>query len=159
LELAQSVSTEVSIVGSAAKFGAYGTVIEDVFPDCGPLGGIHAALASTGTELNLMLAVDSPFLSADVLNYLIHRARRVQSLVTVPRAGGGLQPLCAVYRREFAAVAEQSLRAGKNKIDRLFDHASTTVVGEAELTAFDPNMFRNINTPADLRNDATISPK
>ena len=159
LQLARSVTPQVSIVGSVEKFGDYGSVTEDVFADRGPLGGIHAALASSDRELNLMLAVDLPFLAADFLNYLVDTARQRRSVVTVPRAGGGLQPLCAVYRREFAEVAAQSLRAGKNKIDPLFEHVSTTVVDEAELTGFNPDIFRNINTPGDLANSATISPE
>jgi molybdenum cofactor guanylyltransferase len=70
-------------------------------------------------------------------------------VVTVPRAGGGLQPLCAVYRRAFADVAERSLREGRNKIDRLFDEVETRVVGEEELSqaGFSGEMFRNLNTP------------
>ena len=33
---------------------AYGDVIEDRFPGCGPLGGIHAALCATQSDLNLI---------------------------------------------------------------------------------------------------------
>ena len=44
LELAQSITPRVSIVGSREKFGKFAPVVEDIFPDCGPLAGIHAAL-------------------------------------------------------------------------------------------------------------------
>ena len=55
LDLARSVATDVRIVGSKEKFAAFGPVVEDIFRDCGPLGGIHAALRASPTELNLML--------------------------------------------------------------------------------------------------------
>jgi molybdopterin-guanine dinucleotide biosynthesis protein A len=66
----------------------------------------------------------------------------------VPRAAGGLQPLCAVYRRSFGEVAERSLRAGKNKIDALFDEVETRILEPEELArlGFREEMFRNLNT-------------
>ena len=119
LELARAAAGSAQIVGSAEKFAAFGTVVEDIYPGQGPLAGIHAALAGTRTELNLMVAVDMPFLQPELLSYLVAQARRTTAMVVVPVAGGRLQPLCAVYRRAFAEVAERSLRAGENKIDRL----------------------------------------
>jgi molybdenum cofactor guanylyltransferase len=149
LALAGTVTREVRIVGDVNKFSAFGPAVQDVYRNRGPLGAIHAALVNTTTELNLMLAVDLPYLQPEFLQYLISEARRTGAVVTVPRAGGGLQPLCAVYRRAFADVAERSLREGRNKIDRLFDDVETRVVGEEELSqaGFSGEMFRNLNTP------------
>jgi molybdenum cofactor guanylyltransferase len=151
LELARDLAGNAWIVGSAAKFAALGPVIEDVYAERGPLGGIHAALTQTSTELNLMIAVDLPFVQADFLNYLITRARETAAVVVVPRGGGGLQPLCAVYRRAFAEVAERSLRAGKNRIDSLFPEVKTRVIDREELkqNGFSEEMFRNVNTRQD----------
>jgi molybdopterin-guanine dinucleotide biosynthesis protein A len=152
LEVARLVTADVRIVGDAAKFGAFAPVVEDLFCDCGPLGGIHAGLRASATELNLMLAVDLPFVSRALLEYLIARARISDAMVTVARAGGGWQPLCAVYRREFADVAEKALRQGRYKIDRLFDVQRTEAIGEDELNGagFSVEMFRNLNTPEEL---------
>jgi molybdopterin-guanine dinucleotide biosynthesis protein A len=152
LELARSVSSDVRIVGDRAKFAPFAPVVEDVFRGCGPLGGIHAALQASPAELNLILAVDVPFASLALLQYLIKRARDSGATVTVSRAGGGWQPLCAVYRREFANVAESALREGRYKIDALFDAVRTEVIGEDELRAggFSARVFRNLNTPEEL---------
>jgi molybdopterin-guanine dinucleotide biosynthesis protein A len=56
-----------------------------------------------------------------------------------------------VYRKEFAAVANKALLAGRNKIDSLFEHVKTEIVEEAELVreGFAVEMFRNLNTFAD----------
>lgn len=153
LKLARAVAGEVRIVGDAKKFGGFGcVVVEDVYRDRGPLGGIHAALSGSGSELNLMLAVDLPLMRPEFLSYLIVQAREAGATVTVPNAAGGLQPLCAIYRREFAVTAEESLRAGKNKIDPLFAKVRTRVVEEEELVraGFAAEMFRNVNTPEDV---------
>jgi len=159
LKLAGAVAPEVRIVGDANKFAGHGRVIEDLYRDCGPLGGIHAALSRAPTDLSLMLAVDLPFVVPQFLEYLIVQARQSRATVTVPRAGGGLQPLCAVYRREFADVAEESLREGKNKIDALFAKVDTRVVDEHELAhqGFSAEMFRNLNTPEELYEATRLS--
>jgi molybdenum cofactor guanylyltransferase len=153
LEVARSVTADVRVVGDAAKYAAFAPVVEDVFHDCGPLGGIHAALRASQAELNLILAVDVPFASRTFLQYLITRARSAPSaMVTVARTSEGWQPLCAVYRREFADVAENALRAGRYKIDALFDGADTQVISEDELESagFSLRIFRNLNTPEEL---------
>jgi len=152
LDLARSVTHDVRIVGGAAKFAVFAPVVEDVFPGCGPLGGIHAALKASQAELNLILAVDMPFVPPALLPFLLTRARNSSAMVTVPRAFGGWQPLCGVYRRVFADVAERALLAGGYKIDALFGEGRTHAVGEDELEAagFSASVFRNLNTKEEL---------
>jgi molybdenum cofactor guanylyltransferase len=153
LDAARSLTPHVRIVGDRAKYAAFATVVEDIFPGCGPLGGIHAALRSSSTDLNVILAVDTPFVSLALLQFLVGRARKAAaSIVTVPRANNGLEPLCAVYRRQFATAAEEALRTGRYKIDTLFDPASTQVIGDEELetAGFSPEIFRNLNSPSDF---------
>jgi molybdopterin-guanine dinucleotide biosynthesis protein A len=159
LALARSVSNRVCIVGRSEKFAAFATVAEDVFSDCGPLGGIHSALRNSQTDLNLMLAVDMPFISQEFLAFLVQKARLTEAQVVVPRANGSLQPLCAIYRREFFPAAENALRLGKNRIDRLFDAAGTRVIEEEELVraGFTAGIFRNLNTNEELKAQQAIS--
>jgi molybdenum cofactor guanylyltransferase len=149
LGLLGTVSDEVRIVGDPRKFLPFGRVVEDVFPGCGPLGGIHAALRATETELNLMVAVDMPFVKSGFLEYLIASAFQSAAVVTVPRGASGSQPLCAVYRREFADAAEKALRESKNRIDALFAEVEIRAISEEEMAriGFSVNMFRNLNTP------------
>jgi molybdopterin-guanine dinucleotide biosynthesis protein A len=153
LQVAGAISQRVLIVGTRSKFEHLGPVVEDIYPDRGPLGGIHAALSSSATELNLVLAVDMPFLEGRFLNWLLEQARSSGALVTVPVAGGRNQPLCAVYRKAFAAIAKAALEAGRNKIDPLFAPAYTRFIDAAELAAMDiaAGMFDNVNTRDELQ--------
>jgi len=157
LDLGRSVTPDVRIVGSREKFAAFAPVVEDVFRDCGPLGGIHAALLASSTDLNLVVAVDTPFLAPAFLQYLITQARAAQeAAVVVPRVDGGWQPLCAIYRKIFAAVAENALGAGRYKIDPLFAVVRTRVIGQQEMegAGFSPAIFRNLNTPEELQEES-----
>src|SRR5262249_26056936 len=101
LGIAQAIAPHARIVGGAEKFRSYSDVVEDLFPGCGPLAGIHAALRASHAELNLVLAVDMPFVSPEFLRYLAQQAEGSSALVTVPQAEGRWQPLCAIYRGTF----------------------------------------------------------
>jgi molybdopterin-guanine dinucleotide biosynthesis protein A len=151
LELAHAVTSDVRIVGDPEKFAAFALVVPDVYPGRGPLGGIHAALANSTTDWNLILGVDLPFLAARFLKYLVVEAQAAAALVTVPSAAGHLHPLCAVYRKPFGAAAEAALAEGQNKVDALFSKFPVRIIGEEELLAagFDRSIFRNLNTLED----------
>jgi len=152
IDLLRPLVGEVIVVGEAAKFVTVTRTVEDLYRGHGPLGGIHAALTRTATPLNLILAVDLPFVERDFLTYLITEAGRSGAMVTVPRTARGSQPLCAVYDRDFADIAEEALRAGRNKIDALFSAAETRTIGQDELArmGFSEAMFRNLNTPEEF---------
>ena len=151
IELVRTITPEVRIVGSAMKFSSFGTVTSDVFPERGPLGGIHAALVNSPTDLNVIVGIDLPFLEGRFLTDLVNEAESSQAVVTVPRVGDHFQPLSAVYRKAFLAPAELALSRGKNKIDALFSGISLRVIEESELTVRGYNrfMFANLNTPQD----------
>jgi len=153
LGLLRTLTPEVRIVGPASKFAPYGSVVEDLYPGRGPLAGIHAALSASATELNLILAVDLPFVTGSLLRFILEQAQASNAVVTVPRIAGGYQPLCAVYRPAFASVAQDAIETGNNKIDALFALTTTRVLEENEFGrfAFSAAMFENLNSPEDLR--------
>lgn len=158
----RTVAGEVLILGSRERYGGFGQVIEDIYPDCGPLGGIHAALTylakqasakpNAGRRLALIIAVDTPFLSPEFLSFMAERAVESGAVVTTPEIAGYTQPLCSVYSTEFLPIAEQALKSGVYKIVPLFPRDKTCVITPAEMArfAFPPEMFDNLNTPEDL---------
>jgi len=149
----RSICQDVLIVGPKETFSAYGRIVKDVFQDCGPLGGIHAALGRTQTELNFIVGVDTPFLTVPFLIFLADEARRSRMLVTLPRTKDGLQPLCAIYRSDFMPVADKALKEGRLKLDSLFHPATTKVLDldnpELRQFGFNMAMFDNLNTRED----------
>ena len=160
LQTLSQVCGEVTIVGEPETFASHWRVIGDIFPDCGPLAGIHSALVHSSAELNLMLAVDMPFVTANLLTFLLDAAAETAAMVTVPRTGRGLQPLCAVYRRAFAPISEQAIRAGNYKIDAAFANLPLRVISEQELAGagFSEKDFFNVNTPEDRRAAGNLKP-
>jgi molybdopterin-guanine dinucleotide biosynthesis protein A len=157
LRVMHKVCSQVAVVGDPAKFAgfappAFALVVADIFPGCGPLAGIHSALTCSTTDLNLMLAVDMPFVTTELLDLLFAAAEENDSAIaTVPRTMRGLQPLCAVYRRDFASVAEKALREGTYRIDATFSNLAVNVISVDQLAqaGFSEKNFFNLNTPQD----------
>jgi molybdopterin-guanine dinucleotide biosynthesis protein A len=160
LAVVSAVAGEVGIVGPKQRYGIYawaGEIVEDVFPERGPLGGIHAALSVTQTEWNIFLAVDLPGVNADLLHWMLQQAREAGKQVTVALVSGGLHPLCGIYRRSFKERAEEALLQDHNKVDASFDPDSLRILTEEEVRAagFTPEMFRNVNTPEEFQKYTT----
>ena len=148
----ESVCGQVFILGQRNLYGRFGQCYEDIYPDCGPLSGIQAALLNAPTELSLITAVDTPFIKAEFLDYLIECAVKSGAMVTAPCVAGQVQPLCTVFRSGFLAIAEEALRSGSFKVEPLFPKEKTLILGEDRLDRFalGPEMFENLNTPEDL---------
>src|SRR6476646_8037030 len=148
----RGVCREVSILGRHDLYGSLAPVYEDIFPGCGPLGGIYVALSNSQTQFNLIIAVDTPFLVPEFLSYLAERAIASAAVVTTPEINDYTQPLCTVYSLDFLPIAEHALRLGNYKITPLFAKTKTQVIKESALKrfAFATDMFENLNTPEDL---------
>lgn len=148
----RGVCRDVSILGRHDLYGSVAPVYEDIFPGCGPLGGIHAALSNSQTQFNLIIAVDTPFLVPEFLSYLAERAVASAAVVTTPEIDDYTQPLCTVYSLDFLPIAEHALRLKNYKIVPLFPAGRTLVIKQSELRrfAFAADMFENLNTPEDL---------
>ncbi len=151
MQIAAAVTDAVYIAGPKQQYGRFGEVIEDIYSGAGPLAGIHAALTATGTDLNLILSVDMPLMTAEFLRWLVRKAETTADLIVVPHAAGGLQPLCATYRRAVAEIAWQALLEGDYKIGHLFERAPTHFIAQDEIVAagFSVEIFQNVNTPED----------
>lgn len=127
-------------------------LVSDIYPAQGPLIGLHAGLRAAHHPLALAVACDMPFLDLRLLRYMIVLGRGYD--IVVPRIGGYLEPLHALYRAESCLPAiEQALDEGRFRVISFFSHMRVRYVEEQEVNLFDPEhlSFLNINTPEDWR--------
>ncbi|UCG09821.1 MAG: molybdenum cofactor guanylyltransferase [Dehalococcoidia bacterium] len=126
-------------------------IVADAYPGKGALGGIYTGLMASGSLHNIVVACDMPFLSHDLLNYMVQLAPGYD--VVVPRLGKMLEPLHAVYSRNCLTAIESLLKQNSLSITMLFSLVKARYVGVEEIDRFDPRhlSFFNINTEADLK--------
>jgi molybdopterin-guanine dinucleotide biosynthesis protein A len=86
---------------------AYADCCLDAFEGCGPLAGIHAALAIGGHPLIAVLAVDMPGVDAAWFGWLRGFCRA--GVGAAAGAIGALEPLAAIYPAEALPVAAARL--------------------------------------------------
>jgi molybdopterin-guanine dinucleotide biosynthesis protein A len=123
----------------------------DLFPGQGPLAGIHAGLVRTSRQAAFCVACDMPFLSAGFIRRLVRRFRALECDVLLPRIGGEIEPLAAIYRCSLLPAIEPLLADGQgNSVRRLFPSVRTGYLELAD-TAEVRRIFTNLNTPEDIR--------
>ena len=115
---------DVLVSGEAAP-GESARAVADVYPQRGPLGGIHAGLLAIENESALVLAVDTPLIPGDFLLELIERH---QSGVTLAALGGVPEPLIGVYDKSLAEKCGEILRGENTAIRRLLRYAVCSLV-------------------------------
>jgi molybdenum cofactor guanylyltransferase len=156
LERAESVLSPlcrgVKFVVGRDKFTDSGTFIHDIHCDLGPIGGIHAGFEDCNTEFAVILAVDLPLVSTEIIRQLCAAAIEApEAAGVIPRQSDGrLQPLCAVYRpalclrilQEF--IAAQQTRAAGAFLAKIPVH----VIESVEENGID--YFLNVNRPLDF---------
>jgi molybdopterin-guanine dinucleotide biosynthesis protein A len=148
---------DVAIVGSAEKYGHFGTpCIADRWPGEGPLGGILSAMLHTretkpGCQWNLILSCDMPFLTRDWIAHLVKHGEKSEADVVLPHSASGPEPLCACYRTEVVEPLVRVFENGVRKITQALQQVAVEVLDERDWKRFDTagRLFWNMNTPAD----------
>jgi molybdopterin-guanine dinucleotide biosynthesis protein A len=127
-------------------------VFTDVLPGKGSLGGIYTALRASQNPYTLALACDMPFVSPDLLRYLIGLAEGDAFDVIVPRVEGYPQGLHAIYGRACLEPIRARLDADRLKVIGFYDQVRVRMVDETEYERFAPDgrAFFNVNTPEEL---------
>lgn len=148
-EQLQEIDEVLLSVGSAARelLPQYRQVIDE-YPDCGPMGGLHAALTACCSDVLLAVACDLPLFHRDLTQLLCSSLQDSVDAVIPVTTDGRIHPLCAVYRKETAAVFTQSLAAGRYRLrDALEDMQVCYVTVPQPLE----RCLQNINTPEDYQ--------
>lgn len=122
--------------------------VSDVFQNAGPMAGIHAALAYAGSESVFVVGCDMPYLSPDVIQYLVAHPSKAHVRVAIHE--GWVHPLCGVYEQTVREGMEIQLRQEKRKLLRFLDDvAAERIPITPNLPCYSHRAFRNINTPRD----------
>ena len=126
-------------------------IVADTYPDKGPLGGIYTGLVASDSLFNLVVAGDMPFLNQALLRYMIQLCGDFD--LVVPRLGGMVEPLHAVYSKDCLVPIENLLNQGNLKVSDLLTLVKVRYVETEEIKQFDPKhlSFFNINTETDLK--------
>ena len=122
-------------------------VVLDEGPARAAIHGLIRALEEAEDRI-FVLAVDHPAVTPVLLRAIAYRSLEGDAAAVVPRAGGRLQPLAAVWRRRCLDAARRRLRAGDLSLQGLAREVGAEIFDESEWSALDPSgaAFANLNT-------------
>ena len=126
------------------------TVIMDIYPGCGPIGGIHAGLKACGREWLLVAACDMPFLKIELFRYMMDEFGQKETGDTrydgvVPVTDGRIHPLAAIYRTSIADILEEQVKRENYRIRDALKRLNILYIDVTGKKMFE-QMLRNINT-------------
>ncbi len=130
------------------------SLIPDIIPDRGALGGLYTALSAASQPLVAVVACDMPFASPEILTTC--RDLLLDDLdldAVIPNSGHGLEPLHAVYRRETClAAVKGAIDADQWKVISWHGNVNVEVLSPNETAKLDQSglTFWNLNTPEDF---------
>lgn len=152
IQIAREAGADPLVIsGPEAKYGAFGRCIADQGPGAGPLRAMATVLRAAAGPV-LMLACDMPDMTPAFLRWLW--AASQPGGWTVPMsAPGEFEPLCAVCAPELLPRMDAALAGVDFNIARALGAAPRCELSSASIMAagFALEIFRNCNTPADLR--------
>ena len=158
-ELVAATTGSVHVVAPAGRYNNQAlSLVEDRWPDEGPLGGIITAIRATqesnsGEPWNLMVSCDMPFLTREWLEYLAARAAANHAEVVVPRSTLGLEPLCACWRTSARSSLQAAFDQGVRKVADAMKRLRMEILDETHWKRFDSagRLFSNMNTRQDYQ--------
>jgi molybdopterin-guanine dinucleotide biosynthesis protein A len=102
------ICAEVHVLGANPALAHYAPLVPDLHHNCGPVGGIEAALGHTSNDWSLILAVDVPFLPTPILSsWATHITPPTQTTrVAMFTAEGRPQPaVCLIHKQIAPSIA------------------------------------------------------
>ncbi len=141
----------IVVVNELAPYADLGvTLVRDVVPHQGPLGGIYTALLFSQSEWVMVKATDMPFLVPEMAALLVGARQGFDAVV--PKSGDFYEPLLALYNRRCLPAIARQLESKERQIVEFYRKIKVRSIEEEEWRSIDPGgvSFRNVNTPEDL---------
>lgn len=138
----------IVVVSSNADYDALGyNRIEDLISNKGPVGGLYTALKQSKTKFNLVLSVDVPLITTELLQWLV-TSHDDSYLLTQVQVAEKISPLVAVYDRALRALLGEHVAGNQLKLRDVIAevHPQTLMVPEKW-----SSQLENINTEEDYK--------
>ncbi len=124
-------------------------IVKDEFAEIGPIGGIYSALNQSDTEINIVLSCDIPFVSVDLLNYLLLQSENFD--VTIAKHEDYCEPLIGIYKKSINNSIKDSINNKQYSLIKLITKLNyNEVIINEKQNFYHNNLFFNVNTKQDL---------
>lgn len=142
------VGDSLIIVSAEKRYDDFGfSRVEDVIDNKGPIGGIYTGLRESQSPLNLVLSVDVPLVSTELLKWLLE-GHRSDYMVSQLKCGDKNSPLIGVYDRAMLELFEKHLAMNQLRLQQLIKEVKHQSLEVPQQWC---KLLQNINTKEDYQ--------
>lgn len=126
------------------------TLVTDILPAKGALGGLYSGLFWTTYPQAFVCACDMPFLNRRFIEHMASHCAPYD--IVVPETSEGRQPLHAIYSKACLPAIKLNLDRERYKITDFYKGRRMLTITADVIDGFDPThqMFMNLNTYEDF---------
>ncbi|UCD15224.1 MAG: molybdenum cofactor guanylyltransferase, partial [Candidatus Omnitrophota bacterium] len=118
----------------------------------GPLGGIFSALSYyTAGESVFFVGCDMPFLHNEMIQRQLTYFNKISCDALIPKISSFIEPLHAIYKTSLKVPLREFIKNNTTYSIRGFLENINVKYMHLENTPYTRQVFRNINTPQDLK--------
>ena len=121
-------------------------LIEDIYKDIGPLGGIYSSLLNCEEEYLFITACDMPFITKTNIKVLCDKIDEDVDVVVFCDKNDKLYPLSAIYSKKVLPIIEEMIEKKYYKLSYLIERSNFVKIN-IEDTNIGLETLGNINTP------------
>jgi len=142
---------QVYISTKENKFDFEVELIYDRYDDSSPLVALLSIFETLGVESVFVLSVDAPFVSEEVIAYLLKEDKKEIDVI-IAKSPSGEQPLCGLYKKSILSAVQAQYKKGNHKLGDLLNLVNT------KRLAFEADApFANLNHPEEYESALKIN--
>lgn len=120
-------------------------IIEDIYKEIGPLGGIYSSLLNCKEEYLFITACDMPFITKNSIEVLCNKVDKNTDGVVFYDKNNKLYPLGAIYSKNVLPIIEEMIEKKYYKLSYLIEKSNFVKIN-IEKTDIPLKILSNINT-------------
>lgn len=120
-------------------------IIEDIYKEIGPLGGIYSSLLNCKEEYLFITACDMPFITKNSIEVLCNKVDKNTDGVVFYDKNNKLYPLGAIYSKNVLPIIEEMIEKKYYKLSYLIERSNFVKIN-IEKTDIPLKVLSNINT-------------
>lgn len=134
--------------------------IKDIYPNLGPLSGIHSSLSYVNEDKIFIISCNTPFITTSLIKHLL--TIQTDEPIIIPKAKDKVQYLIGIYSKEILPIAQEVLDANTIakriyeekklftfSIENFIERVGAEIVNVENEIFYFSDLFFNMNTPED----------
>lgn len=119
-------------------------LLEDIYKDIGPIGGIYSALKVINEKYIFVTACDMPKITKEFIEFLCSSITEDVNCIVVQDEDGRIYPLGGIYSKDILCDVEDMIKKKDYKLLNLINRVKSKIISLSG-TKFNKDILDNIN--------------